>query len=57
MPLSSRGVALPTPSGSPDDATEIAAGEVRSLIREYVSLDVAAGHLRLVLDAVVEGPE
>src|SRR6202011_1983836 len=46
---------LPAPGGSSDDAAEIAAGEVRILIREHVGLDVAEGRLRLVLDAIVEG--
>src|SRR5580704_7382867 len=49
------GGSLPAPSGSSDDAAEIAAGEVHILIREHVGLDVAEGRLRLVLDAVVEG--
>src|SRR5882757_8743169 len=48
---------LPGPSGSSDHAAEIAADEVRILVREHVGLDVAEGRLRLVLDAVVEGLE
>jgi len=55
MGHSLRDLVLPAPSGSSDDAAEIAAGEVRILIREHVGLDVAEGRLRLVLDAVVEG--
>src|SRR6267142_6827237 len=46
---------LPSPGGSSDHAAEIAAGEVRVLIREHVGVDVAEGRLRLVLVAVVEG--
>src|SRR5713101_574907 len=46
---------LPAPGGSSDDAAEVAAGEVRILVREHVGLDVAEGRLRLVLDAVVKG--
>src|SRR5882757_5559842 len=46
---------LPAPSGPSDHAAEIAAGEVRILVREHVGLDVAEGRLRLVLDAVIEG--
>jgi len=45
---------LPAPSGSSDDAAEIAAGEVRILIREHVGLDVPKVVSGL-LDAVVEG--
>src|SRR5438876_9253567 len=43
------------PGGSPNDAAEIDAGEVRVLVREHVGVDVAEGRLRLVLVAVVEG--
>src|SRR6202022_3050008 len=46
---------LPAPGGSSDHAAEIAALEVRILVRQHVGLDVAEGCLRLVLDAVVEG--
>src|SRR5260370_18723344 len=46
---------LPAPGGSPNDAAEIDAGEVRILIREHIGIDVAEGRLRLVLVAVVEG--
>src|ERR1700692_909119 len=46
---------LPSPGGGADHAAEIAAGEVRVLIREHVGVDIAEGRLRLVLVAVVEG--
>src|SRR5258708_14693451 len=46
---------LPSPRGGADHAAEIAAAEVRVLVREHVGVDVAEGRLRLVLVAVVEG--
>src|SRR5437016_7315198 len=45
---------LPAPGGAADHSAEIAAGEVRILVREYVGLHIAERCLRLVLDAVVE---
>src|SRR6266851_9525651 len=42
------------PGGAADHAAEVAAMEVRLLVRDHVGLDVAEGRLRLVLDAVVE---
>src|SRR6202162_1339485 len=44
-----------SPGGAADDAAEIAAVEMRLLVRDDVGLDVAEGRIRLVLDAVVEG--
>src|SRR3984885_7720634 len=46
---------LPAPGGSPDDAAEIDAGEVRVLVGEHVGVDIAEGRIRLVLVAVIEG--
>src|ERR1700704_4845821 len=44
-----------SPGGPADDAAEVAAVEMRLLVRKDVGLDVAEGRIGLVLDAVVEG--
>src|ERR1700744_268844 len=45
---------LRAPGRGANHAAEIAAGEVRVLIREHVGVDIAEGRLRLVLVAFVE---
>lgn len=43
------------PGRPADDAAEVAAVEMRVLVREDVGLDVAEGSVGLMLDAVIEG--